>query len=97
MDVHSLRLAVGRYSTILKVNKWREVRYLYLAPVSACTGSGSHGFGSLAFQTPSTVGKILCVNLCSKTKCSDGEFSSVNVFPYPVLSKEEGLNTVIFF
>lgn len=96
MDVHSLCLALGSYSTILEVNKWREVQYLHLAAVSACTGLGSHGFGSLAFQTPSTDDcKILCVNLCSKTKCGDGE-CSVSVFPHPVLSEEEGLNTVTF-
>lgn len=50
MDAHSLALALERYSTVLGVNKWREVQYLHLAAVSACTGLGSHGIGSLALQ-----------------------------------------------
>lgn len=41
--------------------------------------------------------KTLHVNPCNKTKHGDGECSSVSVFSHPVLSKEEGLNTVIFF
>lgn len=66
--------------------------------MSACTGLGSRGNCSLALQTPSTAGyKTLHVNLCNKTKHGDGECSSVRVFSHPVLSKEEGLNTVIFF
>lgn len=51
----------------------------------------------LALQTPSPAGyKILHVNLCNKTKCGAGA-CSVRVFPHPVLSKGERLNTVIFF
>lgn len=97
MDVRSLALAFGRHSAVLEVNKWREAQYLHVAAQSACTASGSHGFGSLALQTPNTAGyKTLHVNLCNKTKCGGGECSSVSVFPHPVLSKES-LNIVIFF
>lgn len=98
MDAHSHALALERYNTILEVNKWREVQDLQLAAVPACAGLGSCGFGSPALQPPSPAGyKILHVNLRNKTKCDAGECCSVRVFPHPVLSKEERLNTVIFF
>lgn len=80
------------------MNKWREVQYIHLAAGSACTCLGSCGFGSLALQTPSTASyKTLHVNPGNKIKYGAGECSSVRVFPHPTLSKEECLNTVIFF
>lgn len=88
---------LGGDGTVLGVNKWRRrVQYLRLAAVSACTGSGSYGTGSLALQTPSTADcKTVGVNLCPKTKHGGGD-CSVSVFSPSVVFKEDGLNTVMF-
>lgn len=84
MDDHSLALVLGRCSTVLGVNKWREVNTFIWQPCLLVR------VFSLALRTASTAGyKTLHVNLCNKTKRGDGECSSVSVFPHPVLSKEK--------